>query len=61
MPNVKADVQVQRAARIPKARHRALMLHCVNADKPLMELVVEALQQRLAKTAGRKRPGRVTR
>ena len=55
MPNAEADVQVQLATRIPKALHRELKLHCVSADKPLMEFVVEALQERLDKAAGRKR------
>ena len=49
MTKVEADVQVQLATRIPKALHR------VKADRPLMEFVVEALQERLDKLARRKR------
>jgi predicted HicB family RNase H-like nuclease len=55
MTRVEADVQVQLATRIPKALHRELKLHCVKADRPLMEFVVEALQERLDKLARRKR------
>ena len=55
MTKVETDVQVQLATRIPKVLHRELKLHCVMADKPLMEFVVEALQQRLDKVARPKR------
>ena len=56
MTKVEADVQVQLATRIPKVLHRELKLHCVKADKPLMEFVVEAVQERLDKVAKSKRP-----
>jgi len=55
MAKVEADVQMQLATRIPKELHRELKVHCVTAEKPLMEFVVEALQERLGKVAGRKR------
>jgi len=55
MTKVETDVQVQLATRIPKVLHRELKLHCVEADKPLMEFVVEAVQERLDKVAKTKR------
>ena len=61
MAKVEAVVQVQLATRIPKTLHRELRLHCVTVGKPLMVFVVEALEERLAKVAGWKRSGRVTK
>jgi predicted HicB family RNase H-like nuclease len=52
------EPQVQLATRIPKSLHRELKLHCVNADVSVMEFVVGALKEKLAKAAGRKRAGR---
>jgi len=39
---------VQLATRIPKALHRALKLHCVQANVKLMHFVVAALREKLA-------------
>ena len=58
MAKVEADVWVQLATRIPKALHRELKLHCVDADVSVMEFVVAALKEKLAKAGGRKRAGR---
>jgi predicted HicB family RNase H-like nuclease len=52
------EAQVQLATRIPKSLHRELKLHCVNADVSVMDFVVAALKEKLAKAAGRKRAGR---
>jgi predicted HicB family RNase H-like nuclease len=49
---MKDQVWVQLATRIPKTLHRAVKVHCVNAEVSLMDFVVEALQERL--TAGSK-------
>jgi predicted HicB family RNase H-like nuclease len=50
--------QVQLATRIPKSLHRELKLHCVSTDTSVMGFVVAALEEKLAKAAGRKRAGR---
>jgi predicted HicB family RNase H-like nuclease len=52
MPNT-GEVWVQLATRIPKALHRELKLHCVRSDVSVMEFVVKALEERLAREAGR--------
>ncbi len=52
------EAWVQLATRIPKSLHRELKLHCVKADVSVMDFVVEALRERLARLAGRKRAGR---
>jgi predicted HicB family RNase H-like nuclease len=49
------DVWVQLATRIPKTLHRELKLHCVKSDVLVMQFVVEALRDKLARDAGRKR------
>ena len=46
---------VQLATRIPKVLHRELKLHCVRADVSVMDFVVAAVEDRLARTAGRKK------
>ncbi len=48
------EAWVQLATRIPKQLHRDLKLHCVRSETSLMDFVVEALEERLART-GRKR------
>ena len=58
MAKVEEDVWVQLATRIPKSVHRELKLHCVNVDMSVMEFVVAALKEKLAKAGGRKRAGR---
>lgn len=49
------EVWVQLATRIPKALHRTLKLHCVTADTSVMDFVVKALEEKLAREQGRKR------
>ena len=46
----------QLATRIPKELHRRLKLYCVTHDTSVMEFVVEALKDKLA----RKRRGRTS-
>lgn len=55
MPNADSEVWVQLATRIPKDLHRSLKLHCVNADLTLMEFVVQALTEKLAREGRRKK------
>jgi predicted HicB family RNase H-like nuclease len=52
MPST-GEVWVQLATRIPKALHRELKLHCVRTDVSVMEFVVKALEEKLAREAGR--------
>jgi len=47
------EVWVQLATRIPKHLHRELKLHCVKSDVSVMEFVVKALEEKLAREAGR--------
>ena len=49
------DTSVQLATRVPKNLHRALRLHCVRADVSLMEFVVQALEEKLAREARQNR------
>ena len=46
---------VQLATRIPKSLHQKLKLQCVLNDTSMMEYVVTALKEKLAKAGGRKR------
>src|SRR5438552_1158077 len=46
---------VQLATRIPKELHRRLKLHAVTHDVSLMEFVVSAIEERLAREGGRRR------
>ena len=48
----------QLATRIPKELHRELKLHCVHADTSVMDFVVAALKEKLARQG---RGGRRTR
>src|SRR5437016_13400681 len=48
----------QLATRIPKSLHRELKLHCVHADTSVMDFVVAALKEKLARQG---RGGRRTR
>ena len=52
MTQREAVVWVQLATRIPKALHRELKLHCVTAETSVMDFVVKALQEKLARSAG---------
>jgi predicted HicB family RNase H-like nuclease len=45
-------VWVQLATRIPKALHRELKLHCVTAETSVMDFVVKALEEKLARSGG---------
>lgn len=51
------EEQTQLATRIPKELHRKLKLHCVTHDLPLMDFVVQAIRDKLAR-GGRPRAGR---
>jgi len=46
---VKAEVWTQLATRIPKELHRRLKLHCVTHDTPVMEFVVQAIEEKLGR------------
>ena len=52
MAESEAVVWVQLATRIPKPLHRALKLHCVMAETSVMDFVVKALQEKLARSGG---------
>ena len=58
MVKAEDEAQVQLATRIPKSLHRELKLHCVNADVSVMDFLLAAIQEKLAKAAGRKRASR---
>ena len=60
MPKRDDEVWVQLATRIPKPLHRQLKLHCVETDSSVMEFVVSALEEKLAKPGGRKRAARAS-
>jgi predicted HicB family RNase H-like nuclease len=45
------EVWVQLATRIPKQLHRELKLYCVKSDVSVMDFVVSALQDKLAREA----------
>ena len=49
------DTSVQLATRVPKNLHRALRLYCVRAGVSLMEFVVQALEEKLAREARQNR------
>ena len=49
------DVWVQLATRIPKQLHRELKLHCVSAETSVMEFVIKAIEEKLAR-AQRSKP-----
>jgi hypothetical protein len=55
-----AVVQVQLTTRIPRSLHRKLRLHCVTADTPVMDFVVEAIEEKLARAGGTPAPRRGT-
>ena len=53
---MEGEVWVQLATRIPKQLHRELKLYCVKSDVSVMEFVVSALQDKLARDGrGRER------
>jgi hypothetical protein len=45
-------VRAQLATQIPKALHRELRLHCVYAEIVLMDFVMQALEEKLARSRG---------
>ena len=49
------EVLVQLATRIPKTLHRQLKLYCVEQDTSVMDFVVTALREKVARESGRKR------
>ena len=49
------EAWVQLATRIPKRLHRELKLHCVTHDTSVMDFVVTALEERLAREGRRAR------
>ena len=50
------EIWTQLATRIPKELHRRLKLYCVHADTSVMEFVVAALKEKLARQGrGRRR------
>lgn len=46
---------VQLATRIPKSLHRSMKLHTVVADTTVMQFVVDAIEERLAREEGKRR------
>lgn len=58
MPKVDAEMWVQLATRIPKSLHRTLKLHCVTAETSVMDFVVAAIGEKLARESGRRRRAR---
>jgi len=58
MPDRSDEVWVQLATRIPKSLHQKLRLYCVQSDTSLMDFVIAALKEKLAKVGGRKRSAR---
>jgi hypothetical protein len=42
---------VQLSVRIPKALHHEVKLHCVQSDMPVMDFVVAAIRERLARVS----------
>ena len=55
MADHKDEAWVQLATRIPKLLHQKLKVYCVTNDTSVMEFVVAALKEKLAKVGGRKR------
>jgi len=45
---------VQLGVRVPKSLHRTVIFHCVATDVRLMDFVVRALEERLAKVQHRR-------
>ena len=58
MTDYSQEAWVQLATRIPKTLHRHLKLHCVQSDTSLMDFVVAAIEEKLAKAGRRKRGAR---
>ena len=50
----KNEVVVQLATRIPKSLHQKLRLHCVQIDTTVMDFVVAAIREKLARERTRR-------
>lgn len=48
------EAQVQLATRIPKRLHRELKLHCVRAERSVMDFVTDAITEKLTREAPRR-------
>ena len=48
MARTEGVVWVQLATRIPRALHRKLKLHCVDAETSVMDFVASAIEEKLA-------------
>ena len=55
MTNSAAEPWIPLATRIPKSLHRELKLRCVHADSTVMQFVVDALEEKLAREESRRR------
>lgn len=49
------EAWVQLATRIPKSLHRSMKLHTVTADTTVMQFVVDAIGEKLAREEGKRR------
>jgi predicted HicB family RNase H-like nuclease len=45
----------QLATRIPKSLHHQLKVHCVTSETSVMDFVVQAVEEKLARDRGRRR------
>lgn len=55
MSKLKDEPWVQLATRIPQVLRRQLKLHCVNADTTIIQFVVDAIEEKLAREDGKRR------
>lgn len=53
MPAKDPEILIQLATRIPKVLHRAIKLHCVEANVSVMEFVANALEDKLKRPKAR--------
>ncbi len=56
----RTEAWVQLATRVPAGLRRALKIHCVKADIPVMRFVVEAIQTKLDRERQRRERERPT-
>jgi predicted HicB family RNase H-like nuclease len=49
------EAWTQLATRIPKPLHRALKLHCVQAETSVMDFVIAALKKKLGRKAKKRK------
>jgi predicted HicB family RNase H-like nuclease len=52
------DVLIQLATRIPKGLHREIKLYCVETSISVMEFVAAALEDKLKRGGGKRKPPR---